>query len=71
VLITPPGAELARLAEKTLKTNFNGANLQYLQQNLPDLLIDELEITQYFSMEIENEKIRVMIEGSVYKRSSK
>jgi hypothetical protein len=71
VLITPPGAELARLAEKTLKTDFNKADLQYLQQNLPDLLIDELEFTQYFNMEIENEKILVMVEGSVYRRSNK
>jgi hypothetical protein len=71
VLITPPGAELARLIERTLKRNFNDANLQYLQEKLPELLMEDLEITQYFNMEIENARIFIKIEGSVYKRSNK
>jgi hypothetical protein len=68
VLIKPPGAELAQLFEKALKTDFSRVNLQYLQENLPEILIEEFEITQYFSMEVEDEKIRVKIEGSVYAR---
>jgi len=66
VLITPPGAQLAQLFEKTLATNFNRVNLEYLQQNLPELLIEELEIVQSFSMEIENDKVRVELEDSMY-----
>jgi hypothetical protein len=67
VLVRPPGAELAQLFEKTLKKDFGDVNLQYLQRNLPELLNEELEITQSFSMEIENERIRVRIEDSIYR----
>jgi hypothetical protein len=66
ILLTPPGAGLARLFEKTFKTNFTRVDLQYLQRNMPNLFIEDLEIAQNFEMEIENNKIRVKIENSVY-----
>jgi hypothetical protein len=44
MLITPPGAELARLFEKTLGTTFTTMNLDNLQQTLPKLLIEDLEL---------------------------
>jgi len=37
ILLTPPGAELAKLFEKTLETSFTRVDLQYLQQNMPKL----------------------------------
>jgi hypothetical protein len=67
LLLTPPGAELARFFEKELKTNFQEVNLPYLQVNLPKLLVDDLEIVKYFNMEINNNIIRVRMDGSVYK----
>lgn len=67
VLLTPPGAELTKLFEKTLKTNFTRVDLQYLKQNLPKLFIEDLEIAQNFEMETENNKIRVKIQNSVFK----
>jgi hypothetical protein len=69
VLLTPPGAELTKLFEKTIKTDFAKIDLQYLQRNMPKLLIEELEICQDFEMEIENNTIRVKIENSVYNTS--
>jgi hypothetical protein len=65
-LLIPLGAELSKLFEKTLKTNFSRVDLQYLQQNMPKLFIENLEIAQDFKMEIENNKIHVKIENSVY-----
>jgi hypothetical protein len=67
VLFTPPGAELSKLFERTLETNFARVDLQYLQQNLPKLFIEDLEIAQNLEMETETNKIRIQIENSVYK----
>ena len=66
ILITPPGSELTKLFEKTLNTNFNRVDLLYLQQNMPKLLIEDLEIVNNFEMEIESNKISVTLENSVY-----
>jgi hypothetical protein len=67
ILITPPGAELVKLFEKELKTDFVRVDLQYLQVNLPQLLTDNLEIAQHFEMDIEKNTIRARIGGSVYR----
>lgn len=66
VLFTPPGAELSKLFEKTLGINFISVDLQYLQQNMPKLFIEDLEVAQDFEIEIEGNKIRVEIKDSVY-----
>jgi len=52
-LITPPGISLSKLFEKTLGTTFTGVDLEYLRQNLPKLLIEDLEIAE--NVEIETE----------------
>jgi len=52
LLLTPPGAELTRLFEKRLKTSFNNVDLNYLQQNLPRLFIEDLEIAENLEIEI-------------------
>jgi hypothetical protein len=67
ILVTPPGAGLTRLFEETLGTRFTRVDLKYLQQNMPKLFIEDLEIAQNFEMQIENNKILVKIENSAYK----
>jgi hypothetical protein len=67
VLFTPPGAELSKLFERTLETSFENVDLRYLQQNLPKLFVENLEIAQNLEMETEANKIRIQIENSVYK----
>jgi hypothetical protein len=52
LLLTPPGADLAKLFEKTLETTFTRVNFEYLKQHLPHLLIEDLEIAT--DVEIEN-----------------
>jgi len=71
LLLTPPGAELTRLFEKTLETSFIRTDLQYLQQNMPKLFIEDLGIAQNFDLEIKNNKIHVKIEDSAYKNLNK
>lgn len=51
MLLTPPGAELTSLFEKKLETSFTKTDLKYLEQNLPKLLIDDLEIAEDVEIE--------------------
>jgi hypothetical protein len=44
MLITPPAAELTKLFETTLGTSFLNINLEDLQQRLPRVLIEDLEV---------------------------
>ncbi|MCW4045016.1 MAG: hypothetical protein NWE94_05810 [Candidatus Bathyarchaeota archaeon] len=65
-LITPPGLSLAELFEKRLKTDFSNVTLEYLKQSLPRLFVEDLEIAQGFEFIIENNKICVKMEKSVF-----
>jgi hypothetical protein len=52
LLLTPPGANLTKLFEKTLQTNFTTVNVQYLEQHLPKLLIEDLEVVTSLEIQI-------------------
>ena len=52
ILLTPPGAELTKLFEETLDTSFTRTDLQYLQQNMPKLFIEDLEIAEDLEIQI-------------------
>lgn len=56
ILLTPPGAELAKLFEKRLGKSFFQVDLQYFKQNLPKLFIDDLEIAENLEIKIESSK---------------
>ncbi len=66
ILLTPPGAELTKLFEKTLNTNFTKVDLTYVQQNLPKLLIEDLEIAENVNIEAESNIIRVTVENTIF-----
>jgi hypothetical protein len=66
-LITPPGMQLSRLFEKMLGTSFMKVDLQYLEQNMPKLLIEDLEITQKVEIKTENSRVHVRMENSIFK----
>jgi len=66
-LITPPGMELSRLFEKALGTSFMKVDLQYLEQNMPKLLIEDLEITQKVEIKTRNSRVHVRMENSIFK----
>jgi hypothetical protein len=44
IILTPPGSELTKLFEKTLGTTFTRTDLDHLMQNMPKLIIEDLEI---------------------------
>ena len=67
ILLTPPGAELVQLFEKILNTSLITTDMQYLQENLPRLLIENLEVAQNFEMEIKGDRIHVKLENSAFK----
>jgi hypothetical protein len=62
-LIIPPGLSLSKLFEKTLGTTFTKVDLEYLQQNLPKLFIENLEIAEDLeiaeNLEIQTKPTRV------------
>jgi hypothetical protein len=67
VLVTPPGAELAQLFEKALEKDFMTTSLQDLQRYLPELLIENLEVTPYFDMQLENDLVHVTVDDSFFR----
>lgn len=67
ILLTPPGAQLSRLFEKRLDTNFTKTDLNYITQNMPKLLIEDLEIAENIEIETENNKIKIKITNSTFK----
>lgn len=44
IILTPPGAELVKLFEKKLGTTFTRTDFDHLVQNMPKLVIEDLEI---------------------------
>lgn len=71
ICITPPGLALTNLFEKELKTNFLTTDITYLQNNLPKLFIEDLEIAENFEMDKENSIIHVKITETIYKNICK
>ena len=69
ILLTPPGAQLSRLFEKRLDTNFAKTDLNYLTQNMPKLIIEDLEIAENIEIETENNKIKITITNSIFKET--
>jgi hypothetical protein len=67
LLLTPPGAELAKLFEKTLETNFNKVDLEYLQKNMPKLFIEDLEIAENLELQAKKDTVYVKITNSICK----
>jgi len=65
ILLTPPGAEMTKLFEKTLGTSFTKVDIEYLQQNLPKVFIEDLEIAENLEIETKSRKAAEKITGSV------
>jgi hypothetical protein len=51
LLVTPPGIGLSRLLEKSFGKSFIAIDLENLQQNLPKLLIEDLEIAENLELQ--------------------
>lgn len=55
LLLTPPGFELSKLLEKSLGKSFIKTDLENLQQSLPKIFIEDLEIAQNLELQAEND----------------
>jgi hypothetical protein len=55
MLVTPPGIELSKLFEKSLRSSFVEIGLQKLLLDLPKLFIESLEIAQNLELREEND----------------
>jgi hypothetical protein len=55
LLLTPPGFELSKLLEKSLGKSFIKIDLESLQQNLPKIFIEDLEIAENLELQAEND----------------
>jgi len=67
ILLTPPGADLTRLFEKTLDTSFTKVDLQYLEMDMPRLLVEDLEIAENVEIEAKKNRVYAKIVNSIYK----
>jgi hypothetical protein len=67
ILLTPPGAELTRLFERTLETSFTKLDLKSLERNLPKLFVEDLEIAENLEFEMKEDSIHLTITNSIYK----
>jgi len=65
--LTPPGLGLVNLYEKELGKVFSKVDLNYLQNNLPKLFTEDLEIAEDLEINIKDDMIRAKITGSVNK----
>jgi len=67
VYLLSPGYGLAKLFEKELGVDFSKVDLDYLQKNLAKLLVEDLEVVEEFSMDVEGEFVEVKMVGSIYR----
>jgi len=65
--LTPPGLGLVNLYENELRKDFTKVDLNYLQNNLPKLFIEDLEIAENLEINKEDNTIKVKITGSINK----
>jgi uncharacterized protein YuzE len=66
LFITPPGLALSKLFEKELGTSFTKTDINYIQNNLPKLLVEDLEIAEDVEVEAEEDLITVKITKHIF-----
>jgi len=67
VFLTPPGIALAKIFEKEIGTSFTKTDLNYVQENLPKLFVEDLEIAEETDVETENNTFTVRITNHIFK----
>jgi hypothetical protein len=67
ILLTPPGEELTKLFEKTLEKSFTKLDLKSMEQNLPKLFIEDLEIAENLEFQMKEDSVHLKFTNSIYK----
>ena len=65
VFVTPPGSALSRLFEKELGFSFTKTGLDQIQNKLPKLLVEGLELAENAEIQIQENTITLEITGSI------
>jgi len=71
ILLTPPGTQLSNLFEKRLDTSFAKTDLKYVTQNMPKLIVEDLEIAENIEIETNYNTIKIRITNSTFKEAHK
>ena len=66
IAMVPPGLALANLIEKELGLDLKECSLETLSQQLPKLLIEDLEMAKDFEMHVEGDEVRFKMDESIY-----
>ena len=66
VCLPSPGCGLTKLFEKELGVDFSKVDLDYLQRKLPRLLVEELEVLEDFSMNLNGDFVDLKMVGGIY-----
>lgn len=67
ICLIPPGQGLMNLYEKELRTDFSKRDLNYLRNNLPNLLVENLEILEDIEInKQDDEVIYVKMKGAFH-----
>jgi uncharacterized protein YuzE len=66
LFLTPPGLALSKFFEKELGTSFTKTDINYIQNNLPKLLIEDLEIAEDVEIEAMGDLITVKITKHIF-----
>lgn len=67
ICIAPPGYGLVSLFERELKTEFTQINIDRLYDDLPTIIVKNLELAKEFEINPEKDLIHIKIIDSVYK----
>lgn len=67
ICLTPPGLHLANLYEDELGKSFTVTDLNDLQDNLPKLFVEDLEIAEAVEIKKQSNIIHIKITGSIYR----
>ncbi len=65
VFFTPPGLALSQLFEQELGVSFIKTDFEFVQQNLPKLLVEDFKLAEKVELQKQANRIIVVITGSV------
>ena len=71
ICLTPPGLSLVNLYENELGKDFAKVDLNYLQNKLPKLFVEDLGIAEDLEINVEGNMIQARITQSIYKNLCK
>jgi hypothetical protein len=63
--VTPPGSALSRLFEEELGFSFTKIDLKQIQNKLPELLVEDLELAENAEIQIQGNTVTLEITGSI------